>query len=270
VRQLSDVPTLDPNNNPGYCGNTINAGSVPAALTDCSFICPGDQYEYCGAGNRLEMYMRSPTTVSSTSSSVLASSSSYSSLSQPIIPNASGSVLSSGSSMSSPLSSSSDSSITPFTTSTYGPSINTATTTTSQSTFITATSSGASTPTGYSYMGCFSDTTTGHALPLLLSNNSITPQLCESLVSSLALKPTPTIYEFYYVEYHKECYAGSSFSFGSSSVTSLYGAHACTDVCSGSIGAASTGTAMCGGAGQFNLYATKSSLPFVVATTQSK
>ena len=53
-------------------------------------------------------------------------------------------------------------------------------------------------------------------------------------------------------------------------MTSLYGAHACTDICSGSIGATSTGTAMCGGPAQFNLYATQSSLPFVVATTQSK
>jgi hypothetical protein len=40
----------------GYCGNTINAGSVLAALTDCNFICPGNPFEYCGAGSRLEMY----------------------------------------------------------------------------------------------------------------------------------------------------------------------------------------------------------------------
>jgi hypothetical protein len=215
--------------------------------------------------------MRSPITVSSTTSSVLSSSSSSSSsLSQLIILNASGSVLSSSSSMNSPLSSSSSSSIITSTTSTYGPSSNTATTTTSQSTFVTATSSGSPTATGYAYIDCFSDTTTGHALPLLLSNNSITPQLCESLVSSLALKPTPMLYDFYYVEYHKECYAGNSFLLETSEVTSLYGAHACTDVCSGSIGAASTGTAMCGGSWRFNLYTTKSSLPFVVATTQSK
>jgi hypothetical protein len=40
----------------GYCGNIINAGSVKTTLTDCSFICPGNPYEYCGAGGRLEMY----------------------------------------------------------------------------------------------------------------------------------------------------------------------------------------------------------------------
>ena len=70
-------------------------------------------------------------------------------------------------------------------------------------------------------MGCFSDTSAAHALPLLLANNSITPQFCESLVSSLALKPTPTLYDYYYVEYHRECYAGNSFSFGTSAVTKV-------------------------------------------------
>ena len=102
--------------------HTINAGLVPAALTDCSMICPGNQYEYSGAGIRMGMYMRSTTTVSSTSSSVLSSSPSPSSpLSQLIIPNVSGSVLSLSSSMSSPSSSSSALSIISSTTSsTYG------------------------------------------------------------------------------------------------------------------------------------------------------
>jgi WSC domain len=60
----------------GYCGNVINAGSVLAALTDCSFICPGNAYEYCGAGNRLEMYMRSSTPTSSVLPRTLTSTSS--------------------------------------------------------------------------------------------------------------------------------------------------------------------------------------------------
>jgi hypothetical protein len=52
----------------GYCGNAINAGSVLAALTDCSLTCPGNQYEYCGAGNRLEMYLLTGVATSSKSS----------------------------------------------------------------------------------------------------------------------------------------------------------------------------------------------------------
>jgi len=52
---------------PGYCGNVLNVGSVPAALTDCSFICPGNPLEYCGAGNRLELYQLTPTISSGSS-----------------------------------------------------------------------------------------------------------------------------------------------------------------------------------------------------------
>ncbi|KAH7346612.1 hypothetical protein BKA65DRAFT_281280 [Rhexocercosporidium sp. MPI-PUGE-AT-0058] len=34
-----------------YCGNTLDTTSVltPNQL-ECSFTCPGDQFEYCGAG----------------------------------------------------------------------------------------------------------------------------------------------------------------------------------------------------------------------------
>ncbi|KAL8830675.1 MAG: hypothetical protein Q9170_005627, partial [Blastenia crenularia] len=44
-----------------YCGNTINAGSVAQASDDvaingCSMLCGGNQTEYCGGPNRLEMY----------------------------------------------------------------------------------------------------------------------------------------------------------------------------------------------------------------------
>ncbi|KAL8670348.1 MAG: hypothetical protein Q9168_005106 [Polycauliona sp. 1 TL-2023] len=44
-----------------YCGNTINAGSVAQASSDvdtngCSMLCGGNQTEYCGGANRIEMY----------------------------------------------------------------------------------------------------------------------------------------------------------------------------------------------------------------------
>ncbi|KAF8849870.1 heme peroxidase [Acephala macrosclerotiorum] len=63
-----------------YCGNTLASTSALAALSDCSFICPGNSYEYCGAGNRLEMYLLS-TSASSSSSLVSSSSVAISSLS---------------------------------------------------------------------------------------------------------------------------------------------------------------------------------------------
>lgn len=39
-----------------YCGNQLQPGSVAAPLSDCSFPCPGNAAEKCGAGNRLNVY----------------------------------------------------------------------------------------------------------------------------------------------------------------------------------------------------------------------
>ncbi len=49
-----------------YCGNDINDGSVEADLADCSFACPGDSSENCGAGNRLNLYTRTSDPVTPT------------------------------------------------------------------------------------------------------------------------------------------------------------------------------------------------------------
>ncbi|KAK3685494.1 hypothetical protein B0T22DRAFT_381071 [Podospora appendiculata] len=40
-----------------FCGNTLHATSTNASLADCSMTCTGNPYEYCGAGNRLELYV---------------------------------------------------------------------------------------------------------------------------------------------------------------------------------------------------------------------
>ncbi|KAK4220709.1 WSC domain-containing protein [Podospora fimiseda] len=50
-----------------YCGNTINTGSVLAPAGDCSFSCPGDLTQDCGAGNRLNLYTRAAALPSFTS-----------------------------------------------------------------------------------------------------------------------------------------------------------------------------------------------------------
>ena len=39
-----------------YCGNSLNSGSTQAPLGDCNFICPGNSLQYCGAGNRMELF----------------------------------------------------------------------------------------------------------------------------------------------------------------------------------------------------------------------
>ena len=35
-----------------FCGNSLQAGSIEASISDCSFPCPGDYTTNCGAGNR--------------------------------------------------------------------------------------------------------------------------------------------------------------------------------------------------------------------------
>jgi hypothetical protein len=60
-----------------YCGNALGAGSTKAPnQADCSFTCPGDGNEYCGAGNRLQLYAYNVTSTSSTSVSSSSASSS--------------------------------------------------------------------------------------------------------------------------------------------------------------------------------------------------
>ncbi|CRK26406.1 hypothetical protein BN1723_013829 [Verticillium longisporum] len=40
-----------------FCGNTFAAGSQTAPESDCSMRCSGSPQQYCGAGNRLSVYM---------------------------------------------------------------------------------------------------------------------------------------------------------------------------------------------------------------------
>ncbi|KAI0122886.1 hypothetical protein BJ170DRAFT_116294 [Xylariales sp. AK1849] len=44
-----------------YCGNTLDSTSENATLADCSMTCAGNRLEYCGAGDRLELYYTSVT-----------------------------------------------------------------------------------------------------------------------------------------------------------------------------------------------------------------
>jgi hypothetical protein len=63
----------------GYCGNSFGVGSIPAPNTDCSFPCAANIYEYCGAGNRLSVYMLNGTIISSSSSALPTTTSSITS-----------------------------------------------------------------------------------------------------------------------------------------------------------------------------------------------
>lgn len=41
-----------------FCGNSLASSSVEAPDSECNMLCAGDSTEYCGAGNRLELYSK--------------------------------------------------------------------------------------------------------------------------------------------------------------------------------------------------------------------
>ncbi|AEO62666.1 uncharacterized protein THITE_2107105 [Thermothielavioides terrestris NRRL 8126] len=48
-----------------YCGNSLASSSAQAPNGDCSMLCAGDPSEFCGAGNRLELYSTTATRTTS-------------------------------------------------------------------------------------------------------------------------------------------------------------------------------------------------------------
>jgi len=45
-----------------WCGYTIQAGGAPAPATECNMLCSGDNSEYCGGPNRLNVYKDTAST----------------------------------------------------------------------------------------------------------------------------------------------------------------------------------------------------------------
>lgn len=60
------------------CGNTLLNGAVisPGGISDCSMTCSGNSSEFCGAGNRLDVYKQGYKGSTATVSSVIISSTS--------------------------------------------------------------------------------------------------------------------------------------------------------------------------------------------------
>ncbi|OLN96295.1 WSC domain-containing protein-like protein 3 [Colletotrichum chlorophyti] len=274
-----------------FCGNSTNAGSLPAPLKECNMLCKGSRYQYCGGGSRLDLYGSAPISLTlSTSAAVTSISASNSgfSVTTSSITSSIGDVFSSSavpSSISSSsalgLSSSSSQLVISSPSSTSSsfslqiPSVPASTSaSTSSSTVLSTTGPPTATPTnGYYYAGCYRDTNTGHALPLLFANRSVTPELCiEYANSRFSNSPTPTTrLPYLFLEYHHECYGGASFNFRGSAVTSLVGTKACTNYCYGSVSTfttngqvtTTTGTAnFCGGGKMFDLYALSTPVDF--------
>lgn len=56
-----------------FCGNSLHSSSQEAPDSECNMPCVGDATEYCGAGNRLELYGMSPGAGAGASSTVTVS-----------------------------------------------------------------------------------------------------------------------------------------------------------------------------------------------------
>ncbi|PVH87180.1 WSC-domain-containing protein [Cadophora sp. DSE1049] len=197
-----------------YCGNILGAGSVNQSSSDptvngCNMVCKGDPLQWCGGGSRLNLYILDgndpvPTSTVRTLSTTKPTSTGASSSSKSLT----------GS--------------------------------------LTSTSTPAPTPTGpitvtnlpgWSYLGCYSEATTGRALNSLLlpipgPNTDV--ETCGAACAG---------YAFFGVEYGQECYCGNVIRSGSviqeSSDPNLNG---CSIVC------AANPLEYCGGGGRLNIY----------------
>ena len=189
---LSPFVTSQANFEPGYCGNTLDSTSLNTTMTDCSFSCPGNQYEYCGARNRVQMYKLSP--VSSSASSSVSSSSSTLPTNNAVVASTS---------------SSTSSSVSPTQTTTSSSS--TVSASTSRSTTTTSSSSVLPTSTSSTLQSSSSTlrSTTSSTSPTSSTSQSSTLQSSSSTLRTTTSSPSPT-----------SSSSSSSFSSSSSSTTS--------------------------------------------------
>ncbi|KAL3424975.1 fungistatic metabolite [Phlyctema vagabunda] len=182
-----------------WCGNTLAATSVSTLAKECSMTCSDNATEYCGAGQRLNMYQLSSSISTSSSSRSTTSSSSSSSTSlsstSSLITTSSASTNSS-STATSPSTTSSSSSVTTSTsgtisfttTSLNGTSTATSSTTISSSTVTSSSSTASSTDTSTATSSLTSSSTgswTG-------SSTSTTSQSTTTTSTSSSVSPTRT------------------------------------------------------------------------------
>ncbi|KAK3378435.1 hypothetical protein B0H63DRAFT_397603 [Podospora didyma] len=213
-----------------YCGNSLGAGSVPAPVGDCSMTCAGNPLEYCGAGNRLELYQ-----LGSGTSSVVSSSSSVVSSSTTLVSStrSSSSTATSTSTTSSVASSSSSvissSSSVPTTSSTG---------TTSTSSTPVSTLGIKPTVSPYHFIGCWTEGTGARALDAktYASGTAMTLESCASFCAG---------YKYFGTEYAAECFCGNTLHATSANATNQAD---CNMPCSGNP------YEYCGGGNRLELY----------------
>ncbi|KAJ6789799.1 hypothetical protein PWT90_02350 [Aphanocladium album] len=209
-----------------YCGNVLSSGSQQAAQQDCSFICPGDGSEYCGAGNRLELYLRSVNTPTSdvkvpvdTSSTTTTTVTTGSSSTAPTTSSTALSTTSATSATSTATSATSSTASTSATSSSAASTTTPSTTTTTTSTTSSSTTTSAK-PTStkpvisegnanFTYYGCFSEPNSGRLLTNQVYNNKTDMSIAKCLQKCESAN-VKTPYNFAGVEYGQECWCGTS------------------------------------------------------------
>ncbi|KUJ12265.1 uncharacterized protein LY89DRAFT_738058 [Mollisia scopiformis] len=208
-----------------YCANSLATSSTLAPLTDCSFICPGNSYEYCGAGNRLELYELTSVAYTSSSRSLVVSTTSSSSsiagsssVSSSIVSSSSSKPSSSSSSLVSSSASSVVSSSSSQSSSSSSSLLSTSGSSVSSSLLSSSASSTSPTasPTlgikqsigNYAFIGCYTEGTNSRALTgaASYSYGAMTLEMCAASCAG---------YTYWGVEYGGECYCGNALSAGS-------------------------------------------------------
>ena len=176
-----------------YCGNHLNAGSVPS--TGCTFACSLNQTQICGGSNVLDLYELTSNLTVSTSS--IASTTSKASTTSPVITST---VTTSASAISSSLKATTSNSTTIISSSTISSSLKP--TTSSSTTSATPTPTGPVTVqslSGWSYLACYTEGTNTRALTDLqnpIPGQNVTIEACAAACAK---------YTYFGVEYSSEC-----------------------------------------------------------------
>ncbi|KAK1594865.1 WSC domain-containing protein [Colletotrichum navitas] len=191
-----------------YCGNELQSTSMTAPLTECNMKCAGNPYQYCGDGNRLELYKVSSssptmaTTTSSVTSSAAFTGAVSGSQAEPSVTSATNS---------------SQTSSDPATSSSAVSATNT-----SSSTSTVPTLAQKPTISPFALVGCWTEGNGVRALSQksYASGDNMTLEYCASFCSD---------YKYFGTEYGSECYCGD-FRAASSSEAPLAD---CAMTCSG-------------------------------------
>lgn len=210
-----------------WCGTTIRPQATLRPDKECGMTCKGWAGEYCGAGGRLNLYTRKPdgpvSTTTSTSTTSTTAAPTETSTGVPDL--------------------GSSTPVDPLTTSTTDPpqepTSTTLTTTTTTAPLARHRRTIHPGTAGYTYIGCYTEATSGRALPgKLLATDTMTVPKCIEFCATNGFSHAG-------IEYARECWCGNSFGTG---VELAPVQSSCNIVCKGDL------STYCGGSMRLNVY----------------